>query len=292
VLLSVGVSTPALAALNVFACVPEWASLARELGGDKVSVYQASSPLQDPHRIEARPSLVAQMRRADLVICTGAELEAGWLPLLMQAAGNRNVQPGTPGYIAAAEYVDRLEIPTRLDRAAGDIHPGGNPHVQLDPRNIAKIAVVVSDRLAKIDPPNAAFYAARGEGFQTRWQAALSRWELEAQPLKGMRVVPYHKDSVYLINWLGMVEVMDIEPMPGIPPSAGYLAELVQRIQRDGADVITRSAYTDPKQPRWLAEHTHVPLVDLPYTVGGTPGAMDLFGLFDDIIARLKQARK
>ena len=148
VLLCAWTSMPALAAVNIFACVPEWASLARELGGDKVSVYQASSPLQDPHRIEARPSLVAQMRRADLVICTGAELETGWLPVLMQTAGNRNVQPGTPGYIAAADYVDRLEKPTQLDRAAGDIHPGGNPHVQLDPRNIAKIAVVVSDRLA------------------------------------------------------------------------------------------------------------------------------------------------
>ena len=292
VLLSVSVSTPALGALNIFACVPEWASLASELGGDKVSVYQASSPLQDPHRIEARPSLVAQMRRADLVICTGAELETGWLPVLMQTAGNRNVQPGTPGYIAAADYVDRLEIPTQFDRAAGDIHPGGNPHVQLDPRNIARIAAVVSDRLAKIDPANAAFYAARGADFQTRWKAAMSRWEVDAQPLKGMRVVPYHKDSVYLINWLGMVEVMDIEPKPGIPPSAGYLAELVQRIQRDGADAITHSMYTDPKEPRWLAEHTHVPLVDLPYTVGGTPGASDLFGLFDDIIARLKKARQ
>ena len=283
--------TPAAAALNVFACVPEWASLARELGGDNVDVYQASSPLQDPHRIEARPSLVAHMRSAKLVICTGAELEIGWLPVLMQTAGNRDVQPGTPGNIAAADYVDRLEVPTRLDRADGDIHPAGNPHIQLDPHNIAKVAIVVSDRLAKIDPKNAAFYATRGADFQARWAAALRRWEQAAQPLRGMRLVPYHKDSVYLIHWLGMVEVMDIEPKPGVPPSAGYLSELVERITRDGADAITRSMYTDPKAPQWVAQHTHVPLVDLPYTVGGTPGASDLFGLFDDMIARLKQAR-
>ena len=216
-LLAAIVPTQAFAALNVFACLPEWASLAQELGGDKVSVYQASSPLQDPHRIEARPSLVAHMRSAKLVICTGAELETGWLPVLMQTAGNRDVQPGTSGYIAAADYVDRLEIPTHLDRAEGDIHPSGNPHIQLDPHNIAKVAVVVSDRLAQVDPANAAFYAARGDDFQARWHAAIARWEQHARPLKGMRLVPYHKDSVYLIHWLGMVEVMDIEPKPGIP---------------------------------------------------------------------------
>jgi zinc/manganese transport system substrate-binding protein len=291
-LLAAVFSAPAHAALEVFACVPEWASLANELGGDKVSVYQASSPLQDPHRIEARPSLVAHMRRAQLVICTGAELEIGWLPVLMQTAGNRNVQPGTPGYIAAADYVDRLEIPTRVDRAEGDIHPSGNPHIQLDPHNIARVAAIVTERLTALDPANAAYYTARADDFQTRWRAAIARWEQQAGPLKGMRLVPYHKDTVYLINWLGMVEVMDIEPKPGIPPSASYLAQLVDRIQRDGADAITRSMYTDPKAPRWLSQHTHVPLVDLPYTVGGTPGARDLFGLFDDIIARLKDARQ
>ena len=232
------------------------------------------------------------MRGADLVICTGAELETGWLPVLMQTAGNRNVQPGTPGYIAAADYVERLEVPTRLDRAEGDIHPSGNPHIQLDPRNIAKVAGVVSDRLAKLDSKNAAFYAARGEDFQSRWGAAITKWEQRAAPLKGMRLVPYHKDTVYLIHWLGMVEVMDIEPKPGIPPSAGYLAELVDKVQGNGADAITRSMYTDPKAAQWLSEHTHVPLVDLPYTVGGTPEAKDLFGLFDDIIARLEKVRK
>jgi zinc/manganese transport system substrate-binding protein len=247
--------------------------------------------MQDPHRIEARPSLIAKMRGADLVICTGAELEAGWLPVLLQTAGNRNVQPGSPGYLAAADYVDRLEIPTSVDRAGGDIHAGGNPHIQLDPRNVARVANALSERLAKLDAVHAADYASRGADFQTRWAAAIARWEQAAAPLKGMRLVPYHKDTVYLIHWLGMVEVMDIEPKPGIPPSAGYLAELVDRIGREGVDAITRSAYTDPKAPRWLAEHTGVPLVDLPYTVGGTPAAKDLFGLFDDVIARLNAAR-
>jgi zinc/manganese transport system substrate-binding protein len=291
VLLAAIASTPALAALSVFACEPEWASLAEALGGDAVAVYQASTALQDPHRIEARPSLIAKMRGADLVICTGAELEAGWLPVLLQSAGNRKVQPGTPGYLAAANYVDRLEVPTSLDRAAGDIHAGGNPHIQLDPHNIAKVATALSERLAALDAAHAADYASRGADFQTRWAAAITRWQQAAAPLRGMRLVPYHRDTVYLIRWLGMVDVMDIEPKPGIPPSAGYLAELVDRIGREGADAITRSVYTDPKAARWLSQHTGVPLVDLPYTVGGTPAAQDLFGLFDDAIARLNQAR-
>jgi len=155
--------SPVFAAVNVFACLPEWASLATELGGDKVSVYQASNALQDPHRIEARPSLVARMRSADLAICTGAELEIGWLPVLLQTAGNQKVQPGKPGFIAAAELVDRLEIPTRLDRAEGDVHPAGNPHIQLDPNNIAKVATVVTQRLQQIDPrtPRISKHAAR-----------------------------------------------------------------------------------------------------------------------------------
>jgi len=281
----------ARAALQVFACEPEWAALTETIGGDDVSVYRASTALQDPHRIEARPSLIARMRGADLVICTGAELETGWLPVLLQTAGNRRVQPGSDGYLAAADYVQRLEVPTTVDRAAGDIHPGGNPHIQLDPHNIAKVADVLATRLATLDPVHAAGYAARNANFQARWQDAIGRWETAAAPLKGMRLVPYHKGDAYLIHWLGMVEVMDIEPKPGIPPSAGYLSELVSRIQRDGADAITRSMYVDPKAARWLSEHTGVPLIDLPYTVGGTPAAKDLFGLFDDTIARLLAVR-
>src|SRR5712692_8880993 len=137
-------AAPAYAALNVFACEPEWAALARELGGDKVSVFSAVSPLQDPHRIEARPSLISRMRSADLVICSGSELEVGWLPLLFTQGGNDRKQPGSPGYIEASQFVVRLEIPKVVDRALGDINPSGNPHIHLDPRNIAKVGEVVT----------------------------------------------------------------------------------------------------------------------------------------------------
>jgi zinc/manganese transport system substrate-binding protein len=284
--------TPALAALDIFACVPEWAALARELGGDKVSVYQASTALQDPHRVEARPSLVARMRSADLAICTGSGLEVGWLPVLLQTAGNRKVQPGNPGFIAASELVERLEVPTRIDRADGDIHPEGNPHVQLDPRNIARIAEAVTARLGQIDSANAAYYDARGKDFQARWREASVRWETEAAPLRGMTVVAYHKGLTYLFHWLGIVEVANLEPKPGVPPSAGYLAALVGQLKSTPADAIVRAAYNDPKAVDWLSARTGIPRVDLAYTVGGTAEARDLFTLFDDSIARLKKVRR
>ncbi len=162
----------------------------------------------------------------------------------------------------------------------------------MNPHNIAKVAEVVTQRLAKIDSTNTAYYEARGTDFQTRWQQAMTNWEREAMPLRGMKVVSYHKSMTYLFNWLGIVEVGNLEPKPGVPPSAGHLSGLVGRLQSEPVDGITRATYNDPKAAQWLSERTRAPLVELPYTVGGTPGANDLFGLFDDTIARLKKARK
>src|SRR5437867_9488872 len=165
----VAAAVPAVAALNVFATVPEWGALVEELGGDKVKVYIATNALQDPHHVEAKPSLIARARAADLMVATGAELEIGWLPLVTQQAGNPKIQPGKPGYFEAASYVTLLEKPTRLDRAEGDVHPGGNPHIQTDPRNIARVAAPLAARLAELDPENAAFYQARYKAFAARW---------------------------------------------------------------------------------------------------------------------------
>jgi len=277
----------AFAKVNAFACEPEWASLLNEVGGNKVSVYQATSPKQDPHRVQARPSLIAQMRRADLVVCSGSDLEIGWLPVLIQSAGNRKVQPGTSGYFMASEFVKRLDIPSKVDRSMGDVHPYGNPHVQLDPRNISVIANALALRLAEIDGDNADYYRDQNAAFQKKWSEAIQRWKLEAAGLKGLRLVTYHRDAVYLINWLGMVLVTTIEPKPGIPPSAGHLSELLSDLKAHPADVIVRMAYNDPKAPEWLSEKTGIPEVELPFTVGGTSRATDLYGLFDDTIKRL-----
>lgn len=279
-------------AVQVFACLPEWAALMQELGGDKVSVYQATNALQDPHRVEARPSLIAKARSADLMVCTGAQLEIGWVPLLQTESGNGRIQPGQPGFIEVSDYVTRLEIPDRIDRSMGDVHPAGNPHIQLDPYNVAKIGEVLTQRLTQIDPANAAFYQARGKSFQERWKEAIPRWEKMAAPLKGVTVVTYHKGMTYLYNWLGMREVGDLEPKPGIPPTAGHLAELLAHLQEQPAKMIVRAAYNEPQAAQWLSERAKIPVVELPFTVGGDAGAKDLFGLYDDTLQRLLGALK
>ena len=278
---------PAAAALNVFVCEPEWGALAKELGGDKVSVYSATTALQDPHRIEARPSLIARIRSADLVVCTGSDLEVGWLPLLFTQSGNAKIQPGSPGFLEASQFVARLEIPRVVDRSLGDIHPGGNPHIHLDPRNIAKVAEVLAERLAQIDPPNAGAYKTGSAAFLQRWKEAIGRWERDGARLKDVPVVVYHKDMSYFISWMGMREVGSLEPKPGLPPTPSHLADLVERMKRDPAKVVVYSAYNSPKAAEFLAERTGIPAVMLPFTIGGTDQAKDLFGLFDDTINRL-----
>ncbi len=285
-------TAPAQAALKVLATTPDWASLTSELGGDKVNVYTATSAFQDVHRVDAKPSLVARARTADLVVATGADLEIGWMPVLQQDSGNTKIQPGSPGYFEAAPLVHLLEVPSAVDRSMGDIHPLGNPHVTLNPHNIAIIAAALSARLAQLDPSNAALYQQRGADFQKRWTTATAKWETEAAPLRGVGVVVIHRDQAYLCNWLGLKELAAIEPKPGVPPSAGYLAELVTRLAATPPKIILRSAYNDPKAADWLSERIHAPVVLLPYSVGGTPEAKDLFGLFDDTVNRLLAAAK
>ena len=280
------------AALNIFACEPEWGSLAQEIAGDKASVYSATTALQDPHRIEARPSLIARIRSADLAICSGSELEVGWLPVLLTQSGNNRIQQGSPGFLEASRLVARIEIPKVVDRSLGDIHPGGNPHIHMDPRNIAKVADALADRLTKIDAANAGIYKTRLASFQERWRAAIERWEREGARLKGVPIVVYHRDLSYLIHWIGMEEAGSLEPKPGIPPSPAHLADLIEQMKRAPAKVIVYSPYNSPKAADFLSERTNIPVTLLPYTVGGTEKAKDLFGLFDDTIDRLLKVVK
>lgn len=283
---------PAHAAFNIFACEPEWGALAGEIGGGKVNVYVATGPLQDPHRVEARPSLIARARSADLAVCTGAQLEIGWMPLVQTQSGNAKIQVGQPGYFEAAREVVLLEVPTLVDRSQGDVHPGGNPHIQLDPRNIAKVAAALGERMARLDPAEAGNYRSRTKTFLDRWQLAIARWEKEAAPLKGMPLVVYHKNMTYLEQWLGMREVGELEPKPGLPPTTAHLAELLALLQKDPAKAVVRAAYNEPRAVDWLSEHAKIPAVMLPFTVGGTDRAKDLFGLFDDTVAKLLAVAK
>jgi len=286
------VSLPLHAGLEIFTCEPEWAALAEELGGEQVSTTSATQGLQDPHYIQARPSLISRMRKADLVICTGAQLEIGWLPMLLGKANNPAVLPGKDGMLEASAYVHKLEIPDRVDRAQGDIHVQGNPHIQLSPPNIRKVAQPLSERLTKLDPAHAAYYADRLSDFLVRWDAAIQRWEAMAAPLRGKRVVAHHKSFVYLEDWLGLNELATLEPLPGIPPTSAHLAQLLDMLGEDGkgADFIIREAYQSPKASEWLSQRTGIPAVMVPTTIGGSEEAKDLFSLFDDILHRLRSA--
>jgi len=276
-------------ALEVFATVPEWAALVKEIGGDKVNVFAATHGMQDPHRVEARPSLIAKARRAELVVATGAELEVGWLPIVLREAGNPRIQPGQPGYFEAAGFVRMLDVPARLDRAAGDVHAAGNPHVQTDPRNILKVGEALAERLAALDQANAGAYRAGLAAFTAKWRAAMARWEKEAAILKGVPIVVQHRSWSYLVDWLGMKEVAALEPKPGVEPSAAHLARLVEQTAASRPRLVVRAAYDHPRPVEWYSAEAKIPIVVLPFTVGGDDAAKDLVSLFDLTIRRLSE---
>ncbi|MDO8349713.1 MAG: zinc ABC transporter substrate-binding protein [Gallionella sp.] len=278
-------STSSHAALNVFACEPEWAALTQLLAGDKATTYTATSALQDPHRVEARPSLIARARRANLLVCTGAGLETAWLPVIVRESGNVAIQSGNSGYFEAARFVQMLEIPARLDRSDGDVHAAGNPHIQTDARNFLPVADALSKRLILLDPANTGYYQQQLATFNQQWRAAIARWEKQAEPLKGVSIVAQHRGFPYLNNWLALKQVATLEAKPGMEPGVAHLSRVLNELQQ--ARMVLRAAYQDERPSAWIAERAHINAVVLPYTVGGTTQASDLFGLFDDTIARL-----
>lgn len=288
-----GASLPLPAAaqspVRVLACEPEWAALAREIGGSDVIVHSATHGRQDAHYIRARPSLLAKVRRADILFCSGAELEVGWLPVLLQRGARNVVQPGQPGHIMAADHVEVLERPEVIDRSLGDIHPGGNPHVHLDPRNIVILAEVLANRLVHMDPSNANAYHDRLASFQARWSDAMAGWRERAERLHGMEVIVYHKAWPYLLNWSGLERVAALERVSGIPPAAQHLAQVVESARNSGAKVIIRAPFEPVDASNWLSEKTAIPVVELPFTVGGHPEVQDLFSLFDVTLTLLEE---
>jgi len=283
-------TTPLQANINVFACEPEWTSLVNELAGERVTTYTATTAYQDPHHIEARPSLIAKIRQADLLVCTGGELESGWLPVLLRQASNANILPGKTGNFEAAAMVDRLGIPVAADRSMGDIHAAGNPHVHLDPRRIQIIAKALYQRLSEIDAEGAAYYQQRFDDFNQRWQAAILNWQRQAAGLKGKRIVVHHRDWVYLFNWLGIEIAGALEPKPGLPASAGHLVSLKQNLAKQSASMIVHTPYQSTRAAKRLAQITNTPVVELPYTVGGSDQVNNLFELFSVTIEKLKGA--
>lgn len=275
--------------VNVFACEPEWETLAKEIGGGKVKIFSATHAKQDPHYIRARPSLINKARKADIIFCSGAGLEVGWLPLLLQKAGSR-VQPGMEGHLMASEFVKVLEKPVVVDRTMGDIHPEGNPHVHLNPHNIFLIAKELTKRLELIDVANESFYSNRFNSFALRWKEAIIRWEKKASDIKGMQVVVHHRTFSYLIDWLGLIEVASLELKPGIPATASHLEGLLQQFKIKTPDVIIRTPYEPDNASIWLSEKINSPAIVLPYTINGDASSVDLFALFENSINLLKGA--
>ncbi|MFQ5635509.1 MAG: metal ABC transporter substrate-binding protein [Gammaproteobacteria bacterium] len=276
------------AALDVFSCEPEWAALVTELAGERANITVATTAFQDPHSLQARPSLLAAIRRADLLVCTGADLEIGWLPLLLRRAGGAAIQRGNPGHFLAADYVRMLEVPAQIDRSQGDIHPQGNPHIHLNPRNIVPIADQMTRRLIELDPVAKTEYQTRLTKFRTRWTDAVSGWEDRGSKLAGLRLASHHRSFSYLADWLGLNIVATLEPKPGIPPSGKHLAGLLERLSPQPPVAIIRTPYANEKPSAWLSGRLGASALVLPYTVGGTDAAMDLFGLFDVTLAALE----
>lgn len=286
------ISMTAQAEINIFACEPEWAALSQELGGDKVTTYSATTGLQDPHYIQARPSLIAKARRADLLVCTGAELEAGWLPLLQRKSGNRTIQQGAIGSFMATDYVQLTGIPSQLDRSQGHVHAAGNPHIQTSPTMLLTVAKVLSERLQQLDKANQSYYQELWTDFEQRWQAAILKWQQQAEPLRGMPIVIQHNSWDYLITWLELDKVAILEAQPGVPPSVADLNNIVEQLKLTPAKVIIHAAYQSPRASDWLNEKTGIKKVVLPFTIGGNPSSTDLFKLFDNTIEQLLDASK
>lgn len=281
----------AQAKLRVFTCEPEWAALASELGGDDITTFSATHGKQDPHYIQARPSLIAKLRNADLLICTGADLEIGWLPVLLRKSGNARIQPGQPGYFMATSFVSLLDRPQVQDRSAGDVHVAGNPHIQTDPRRIAIVARALNKRLQQLDPKHAHDHQQRYTEFATKWQQAISQWEAQAAPLRAKNIITHHKSWVYLEDWLGLTEIATLEPKPGVPPTASHLSQLLTTTKQQPVLAIIYAAHQNPKSARWLSQRTGIPAVELPFTIGGNENAKNLFSLFDLTIDALLKAQ-
>jgi len=276
-------------ALEVFACEPEWGALVKELAAENANIIVATTAFQDPHRLQARPSLIAATRRADLLICSGADLEIGWLPLLLRRAGNPDIQPGRPGHFMAADYVRKLEIPALIDRSQGDIHPQGNPHIHLNANNISRIADKLAERLGVLDPANSSDYSRRLREFQSRWETATTGWEQRGESLQGLRLVSHHRGFSYLADWLDLDIVATLEPKPGVPPSAAHLARLLEQLSPNPPAAVVRTPYANERPSLWLTERLDVRALRLPYTVNETDGPADLFALFDMTLAALEE---
>jgi zinc/manganese transport system substrate-binding protein len=288
-----GAAAPAHAALAVVTTTEDLAAIAREVGGEKIKVESLSRGYQDPHFVEAKPSLMFRLNKADLLIAVGRELEIGWLPPLITQSRNAKIQPGGAGYLDASLTAKILDIPTgQITRAMGDVHPQGNPHYWLDPDNGRRIAKAVETKLAAMDAPNAAFYAQREADFERRLAAADKGWQAQMAPYKGMEIVTYHRSWPNFADHFGLQVMGYVEPRPGIPPSPSHTLDLIKAMKAENVKIILVEPYFDLKTPNSIARETGAKVLVLPPSVGGVSEAADYIKLFDYDIKLLTDAIK
>jgi ABC-type Zn uptake system ZnuABC Zn-binding protein ZnuA len=286
---------PAAAALRVVTTTEDLASLAREVGGDKVTVVAMARGYQDPHFVDPKPSFILEMSRADLLIVVGRELEIGWLPPLMTSSRNAKIQPGGNGYLDASATVKILEIPTgQVTRAMGDVHPQGNPHYWLDPANGRRIAQTIKNKLGQLSPADRAYFDQRYADFDKRLAAAESRWDAAMAPYKGTKIVTYHRSWPNFMERFGLNVIGYVEPKPGIPPTTSHTIELINEMKKQGVKVIVVEPYFDSKTPQSIAKQVGGEVLVLAPSVGGSKEATDYIKLFDydiaTVVAALKRA--
>lgn len=280
------------AKLQVVATLPDLGSVAARIGGDRVEVTILAKPTEDPHFVDAKPSLVLKLNRADALIEGGADLEVGWLPPLLDSARNPRIQPGTPGRIAVASAIQLLEVPTSLSRAEGDIHAKGNPHFMVDPERALAVAARIAEAFAALDPPGAASYRERLGQFQGEVRAGLARWQAALAPFRDRHVAAYHNSWVYLGDRFGLKIDLFLEPKPGISPSPSHLAKVIENMKAFGVRAILVEPFHDRKTAEFVAQHTGATVVIASQFPNGLPGTPGYVELIDTLVTRLAAALK
>jgi zinc/manganese transport system substrate-binding protein len=275
-------ATSAQAELTVVTATQDLAAIAQEVGGDKIKVTALAKGYQDPHFVEAKPSFVLTLNKADLLIVVGRDLEIGWLPPLITQSRNAKIQPGAAGYLDPSVNAKILELPTgQITRAMGDVHPLGNPHYWLDPENGKRIAQAIAGKLAEMDGANAAYYKQREQDFESRLTAAIQRWKAQLAPYKGLKVVSYHRSWTNFADAFGLDVIGYVEPKPGIPPTPQHTLDVINAMKGQNVKIIMVEPYFDLKTPNSIASNTGGKVLVMPPSVGGVPQAADYFKLFD-----------
>lgn len=289
ILIAAALPLRAEAALRVVGSLPDFAALADELGGERVQAESLIMGTQDPHFVDAKPSLIMKVNRADLLMVIGMGLEDGWLPVLLTQSRNSNIQPGQPGYLDASNYITPKDVVPNPDRSMGDIHGAGNPHYYTSPAELYRVAEALHQRLVQLDPQGKEYYDKRWEAFNATYQKKTAQWLAALAPLKGSRTVVYHESWVYLLDWMGFEKVGSLEPIPGIPPSPAHVSKLLAAVASTPVRFVFQEIYHPQNLSRVFAKKAGARLVVLPSMVGAAPGIKTIWDKFDEIVKLLVQ---